>query len=429
MEVKLGRLQFALLGAVLLGVALLSGGLYVAADRAVADLVITRTCEALPGFMTGGLDRQLNDYTRNRTLIRHYAGVLQKTAAPFGLTYLYVYDQRNMEVHTHVDQTVVASGNDRTGLSRFLEERTERPAETVRSTHTLAASRVVLLDFAFPAGKGWIRAGFREKDVLAYRGQLLGWTLGMGGSLFVIVLVVMLVGNHLTGKRVARFAFELQEKVRVKTRAEVLAEIKKQQAAEARKADDAPLDSNEFFGIIDLAKKVGGTFDLDAILHQTVGAVVRVLGVQEVMLFLIDEQGTELRATIGHDAAGMIEPQAINDVRVRVGQGEIGSAAEYGGTTIIDTPQPGAAMVSALTANGSVIGVLRVKGKVNGKPFGKRDKLIGRQFADLVGNAVYTALAYRAAGGVVTPAAAAPETAAPARPPVPPLPVPPPGEH
>ena len=158
---------------------------------------------------------------------------------------------------------------------------------------------------------------------------------------------------------------------------------------------------------IDLAKKVGDTLDIEDILRHAVGAIVRVLGVQEVMVFIVDDSGTELKAAIGHDSTGLIEPAVIHDVRVRVGQGEIGGAAEYGGTNIIDTPLPGTALISALAARGQVLGVFRAKGKVNGKPFGKRDKLIGRQFADLIGNALYNAMLFQASAAA-PPAAGKP---------------------
>ena len=330
-----------------------------------------------------------------------------------GMGDIYVVDGSEKVKFEYRDADLNANRSDKTGLEKYLEQLTRAPERTQHNTYTLLATRRTIIDIVRPTGNGYLRVGFLADRTNAFRGSMQKWLLILVGVMLVLALVGGLTLNAMAARAVDQLVSEEQEKARQKMRADLQAEQKKQQQAESRRADDAPLDSNEFFGIIDLAKKVGDTFDIENILRHAVGAIVRVLGVQEVMIFIVDETGTELRASIGHDSTGLIEPAVIHDVRVKVGQGEIGSAAEYGGTNIIDVPTPGSALVSALAARGHVIGVFRAKGKVNGKPFGKRDKLIGRQFADLIGNALYNAMLYQAAGALARDLALRPGDEAP----------------
>ena len=88
------------------------------------------------------------------------------------------------------------------------------------------------------------------------------------------------------------------------------------------------------------------------------------------------------------------EPAAGPDERIAVGQGEIGSAAEHGSTAIIDLPTPGYALVAAIISRNQVMGVFRCQKKVNGKPFGRRDKLICRQISEILGHSLYNVIMY-----------------------------------
>ncbi len=402
MNKSLKRLQYLLLGMVALCVLVAVIGSYVCVDLVVADEMLARGATLPLNFMVKGLDYQFKKFTATEVrIIERYCRLLTDLGEPLGLAYLYLYDRQLDEKYAHLDAAISNNHQNISKLKNYLNEMEKIPDSEQRDYYTLPAAKRDVLDIIAPAGKACLRVGFYTDQMYGYRETLRQWLLTAAGGLLVLALLAAAGFNAVLGRAVDRMVSEQVIETRTKTRADILLEQKKQQQAESRKADDAPLDSNEFFGIIDLAKKVGGTFDLEEILRQTVGAVVRVLGVQEVMVFLVNPGGEELQATIGHDSSGMIEPAAVNDVRVRVGQGEIGTAAEYGGTTIIDTPNPGSAMVAALVARGQVVGVLRAKGKVNGKPFGKRDKLIGRQFADLVGNAIANAMHYRATGAAM----------------------------
>ena len=118
------------------------------------------------------------------------------------------------------------------------------------------------------------------------------------------------------------------------------------------------------------------------------------MGIRDASIFVLDSASNELVGRIGHDENGLVADDEMSQIRVAVGKGDIGAAAEFGTTTTIDTPRPGSAVVSALVSRGRTIGVILVRNKLNGRPFLKKDQTILRIFSGLIANAMETSAIY-----------------------------------
>jgi len=403
MQIKLGRLNVAILGFALICVTLSVTGAYFVTCSTMSEPTVDRYCHTIFKVITEPHGERLKrgSFAFLDKLIPDFIVGLGK---PIGLCYVYALEfdpapaegERKIKIsYGYLNRTFVSEPLDERSLENYLNDLDELPSEVIEERHKLSASKREIIDIIWPLStKVALRMGFLTEEVFAYE-QDIRQNLILVGVLAMFITSIGVMGlNNAVNKRVTRIVYEQREHARNQTKKEVLAEVKKAQRAEARKADDSPLESNEFFGILDFAKTAGSTLEIEEILVSAVTTLVRVMSVKDVMVYMVDEMGENLQATVGHDANGIIDTASVTDIRVPVGQGEIGSVAELGGVSVIDVPSPGAAIAAAIISRGQVLGVFRCKSKVNGRPFGRRDKLICRQVSEILGNALYNTILY-----------------------------------
>lgn len=290
----------------------------------------------------------------------------------------------------------LASAADTSGKPGALSASPFRPVRTFRIT-PLVEGQISYVDVAVPVivmNQNWgaIRMGFRDSltEEAARRWSVIGATI-----VFVLVGVSFLsifVGRGITD----RFAEHLEGEATALRRKfeKILGEAR---AAEPSSSQDAPLQAQEFFGLLDAAKDLGSTLIEEEVLDIAVKACVSLLHARDVSVFLVDPNSSLLVGRIGHGEGGILGPEVMSQVTIPIGHGEIGMAAEFGTTAVIDDPRPGSGVVSALIARGQTLGVLLGRNKSTGRPFLKRDRLIARLLAQFTANAMASARVYREA--------------------------------
>lgn len=208
-------------------------------------------------------------------------------------------------------------------------------------------------------------------------------------------LVLLTIGAGLLSLWMAsgvdqRFAQEGTAAVEA-VRKEMEARIRQLEAEHARKEEENPITPSEFLALLDFARKVSGSLDYNEVLSMAIHACLQVMNVRDASVFVLDGSGAELVGRIGHDENGIMPDEEMASIRVPIGKGDIGSAAEFGTTTTIDTPKPGSGVVSALVSRGRTIGVILVRNKLNGRPFIKKDQTILRIFSGILANGMENA--------------------------------------
>jgi GAF domain-containing protein len=110
--------------------------------------------------------------------------------------------------------------------------------------------------------------------------------------------------------------------------------------------------------------------------------------VSELVIFLKDEETKELKARMGYDISGSMSEEALADIKVEEGKGEVWMASEFGTSSLIDTPKPGSGIVSPLASKGKTVGVVEVRSRLSGEPFREKDQL----FLELLGGLIATSI-------------------------------------
>ena len=265
-----------------------------------------------------------------------------------------------------------------------------------------------IIEVFFPVTKagtnfGAIRAGFTpvaHSKMSTTRNFMI---VIMVFSLAIALAVSLFLGGHLTDSTI-RIVDETEKDITYRLQREFKKKMEK--IDEEPTADDArsnipteaaQLSKEEFFALLDISKQIHATLNYEEVLHLAVNSVVRLLKIRELTIFLMDEDQSTLTARIGYNISGMIPEEDLNDIKVSVGHGDIGVAAQFGSTNIVDEPKPGTAIVSALVTRGVVIGTIIVRNKISGKPFGNKDKFLVRQANVIIANALENARLYEGA--------------------------------
>lgn len=272
------------------------------------------------------------------------------------------------------------------------------PISGNRTTKRVAAGEILFTDVAEPISVaarafGGVRVGFRDDLTDRIRG------LRVAFGVFSAVLFLVLVGGSwmLGGGIAEEVDVEIQGRVAGERRRIEEDFAKRLRSVEAKQEEDSPLSATEFFALLDTAKRLQQSLDYNEILSLTVQATLQALDVRDMSLFLLDPEHNELYGRAGYDESGEIHAEEMSRIRIPVGQGDLGLAAEFGTTAVIDNPKPGSAVVAALVARGKVLGVILARNKVSGRPMLKKDALVLRQLSALVAGALENAALYHQA--------------------------------
>lgn len=245
-----------------------------------------------------------------------------------------------------------------------------------------------LVDHTLPITTGAIRfGGLRIGVIDELTGQIrrMRYFTWIGSIVFLIgafALALFVAGgvDHRFRLEAAAATAELRREMEQK--------IKRLELEQARKEEDNPIAPSEFLALLDYARKIYSILDYNEALLTSLHSCLQIMGVRDASIFVLDAEANELVGRIGHDENGVMAAEEMARIRVPVGRGDLGTAAEFGTTTTIDTPRPGAAVVSALVARGRTIGVILIRNKLNGRPFIKKDQTLLRIFSNLLANAM-----------------------------------------
>lgn len=260
-----------------------------------------------------------------------------------------------------------------------------------RTRWRLRGLEPAILDYSIPVSTGSIRFGGVRAGVadeltgFLNNVQLIIWSAA-------VLLIVVVGGISLTVAQTidSKFGRENREALDA-LRKEMESKVRHLEAEQARREEDNPITPAEFLSLLDYARKISGSLDYNEVLHISIHSALQVMSVRDASVFVLDATTNELVGRIGHDENGLMPDEEMAAIKVPVGKGDIGAAAEFGTTTTIDTPRPGSSVVSALVSRGRTIGVLLVRNKLNGRPFIKKDATLVRIFSGLLANAMENA--------------------------------------
>lgn len=161
-------------------------------------------------------------------------------------------------------------------------------------------------------------------------------------------------------------------------------------------SNSGPLSPDEFFQIIDFGKKLPKSMEPVDVLRYLVNASTRILNVKSVVIFLLSPEHPEtLCGQMGMKDGEWMDRSRLQNIEIEVGNGEIGTIAEFGQTNILDKPRPGAGVAGALRSGSQTIGVLRATEKDSGARMGNKDKLKTRLLCQLSGDIIAHAFEFQ----------------------------------
>lgn len=255
----------------------------------------------------------------------------------------------------------------------------------------LPGTSPIIIDHSVPIATGSLPFGGVRVGVADVAGTGINRLRFFAYSALVLLIIgAGLVSLWIAGGVDHGFGDEMSAKVEA-VRKEMETRIRQLEFEHARREEENPITPSEFLALLDFARKVGSSLDYNEVLTLGIHTCLQVLNVRDASIFVLDASGAELVGRIGHDENGIMPDEEMEKIRVPVGKGDIGSAAEFGTTTTIDTPRPGSGVVSALVSRGRTIGVVLVRNKLNGRPFIKKDQTIIRIFSGLLANGMENA--------------------------------------
>jgi len=302
-----------------------------------------------------------------------------------------------------VANTTKFSESERSAMEGSAEEKISQamlipegylPKIEYRKTTMVGEFSEPIIDQAVPITTGAIKFGglrIGTADELQARIKeihFITWT-----TIIMLIVVVGGLGLSFANQIDSKFSRESSEKIS-EIRSELERRIKQLETEYSRKEEENPVTPSEFLSLLDFARKITGTLDYNEALQIGIHSILQIMGIRDASIFVLDSASNELVGRIGHDENGLVADDEMSQIRVAVGKGDIGAAAEFGTTTTIDTPRPGSAVVSALVSRGRTIGVILVRNKLNGRPFLKKDQTILRIFSGLIANAMETSAIY-----------------------------------
>jgi hypothetical protein len=294
---------------------------------------------------------------------------------------------------SEVEQAALGAGSG-AGAPAELLPPDQLPVIESQTALKLAVLDATIVDHTMPINTGSIRFGGVRVGIRDELTPRVGRLRIIVFSTFIVIVLLaggtsLAVAGALDG-RIQKAAAGVIEAIRK----ELESRIRQLEAEQHRKEEENPISPAEFLSLLDYARKISASLDYNEVLHISVHTCLQVMNVRDCSIFVLDGATNELVGRVGHDENGLMDEEEMARIRVPVGKGDIGAAAEFGTTTTIDTPRPGASVVSALVSRGRTIGVILVRNKLNGRPFIKKDQTLLRIFSGLLANAMENAAIY-----------------------------------
>ncbi len=153
------------------------------------------------------------------------------------------------------------------------------------------------------------------------------------------------------------------------------------------------LSPQDLFALFKAAREIPTALHLKEALRLSAQTISDLMKVSELIIFLHDEKTKELKARMGYDAQGSMSKEALEDIKVEEGRGEVWMASEFGTSSLIDTPKPGSGIVSPLASKGKTVGVIEVRNRLSGEPFREKDQLLLELLGGLIATSIEKAQA------------------------------------
>lgn len=255
-----------------------------------------------------------------------------------------------------------------------------------------------ILDLGVPLARGASTFGSVRVGVAEDHANLIAEARTKTAIVAVLLAVLFLATLAALYGNIESSAAETRAEAISRVRAEMQEKIKKLESAQEKAEEESPVAPSDLLALLDFARNVSAVLDYARVLEIAIETSLHTLGVRDASIFLLDAASNELVGKIGHDDRGMVYDDEMSRVRVPLGSGDIGAAAEFGTTTIINEPKPGTAVVAALVTRGRTIGVIFVRNKTNGRAFIKKDQTILRILAGILANAMDNAALFHHLG-------------------------------
>lgn len=248
-----------------------------------------------------------------------------------------------------------------------------------------------MIDLAYPISTGRVNFGAVRVGVVDRVTGVISTVRTLTYTGAGIVAVFGIVAAWLLGGFLDDRHHSEADSVISAQRKEFTNKIRQLEQALEKKDESQPVTPTEFHALLDVARRATSTLDYNEVLDIGISSLLQILNVRDASIFVFDPATNELVGRVGHDENGYVTETEMSEIRVPVGKGDIGVAAEFGTTTIIDSPKPGTAVVSALVTRGRTIGVILVRNKLTGRPFIKKDQTILRTYSSILANAMENA--------------------------------------
>lgn len=237
---------------------------------------------------------------------------------------------------------------------------------------------------------GAVRIGFTTARLKEKSADIRNQHIMLGAFFVVLGIIGALVLGRLLNRQISDALAAPQEEFVPGGRYDLEGELRRylpeygERLAEAYKKLSLP----DLFALFWAAREIPTAPDLKEALRLSAQTISDIMKVSELVIFLKGEKTRGLKARMGYDISGPMSEEALAEIKVEEGRGEIWMASEFGTSSLLDTPKPGSGIVSPLISKGKTMGVIEIRNRLSGEPFREKDQLL----LELLGSLVATSL-------------------------------------
>lgn len=334
-----------------------------------------------------------------RDYIALQSAVEEVTKIDSDIAYIAIYDEEGRVMARHRSTTL--SKEAFSSIDRLLKESIKITLAS-KIEKIPIGKKETLYDTIVPikvtglkaAPVGAVRIGFSTARIGAKAAEIRNRGIMLTAIFVVLGMIGALVLGRLVNKQISE---ELAGRT-ASVRGEVVPgeqydlekEMKKYLPEYGERFDEAykKLLPQDLFALFKAAREIPTALSLKEALRLSAQTISDIMKVSELVIFLKDEKAKGLKARIGYDASGLMSEEALADIKVEEGRGEVWMASEFGTSSLVDTPKPGSGIISPLVNKGKTLGVIEIRSRLSGEPFREKDQLL----LELLGSLVATSL-------------------------------------
>ncbi len=245
---------------------------------------------------------------------------------------------------------------------------------------------------------GAVRIGFTTARIQEKAKEIRNRSIMLTTVFVVLGMIGALVLGRLLNKQISE-----EIAARTASREEVVPgkqydlgrEMKKYLPEYGERFDEAykKLSPQDLFALFKAAREIPTALSLKEALKLSAQTISDIMKVSELVIFLKDGKTGELKAKMGYDISGPMSQEALADIKIEEGRGEVWMASEFGTSSPIDTPESGSGIVSPLASKGKTVGVVEIRSQLSGEPFREKDQLLLELLGGLIATSIEKAQA------------------------------------